>query len=171
MNNNFDTKKLVYAGLFLALGILLPQVFHFIPVGPNAGKMFLPMHIPVLLAGFMVGPMAGLLVGVMSPILSFAFFGMPPVFLLPAMVFELAAYGLVSGILNKNIKSVYLSLTLTLIVGRVVSAVMYVVLINLFGLKMLSMEVFFASLVMGLPGIAIQLVLIPVLVKRIKVNV
>lgn len=166
--SNESTKKLVYAGLFLAIGLLLPQAFHFLPVGPNAGKMFLPMHIPVLLAGFLAGPVVGLAVGVMSPILSSILFSMPPVLILPQMTMELMTYGILAGVLGKRIKNTYVSLILTLIGGRIVNGLMYIVMFNLFGMKMLNVEVFFASIVTGLPGIVIQIILIPILVKRLK---
>ena len=54
MNNMNNTKKVVFSGLLVAMGIALPIMFHSIP---NAGSIFLPMHIPVLLSGF-IGIMA-----------------------------------------------------------------------------------------------------------------
>ncbi|MEG0918908.1 MAG: ECF transporter S component [Anaerovoracaceae bacterium] len=169
MNREMNsTKKIVYAGLFLALGLLLPQAFHFLPVGANAGKIFLPMHIPVLLAGFLAGPVVGLAVGIMSPVLSSILFGMPAVLILPAMAMELMTYGLLAGILGNKINNNYVSLILTLIGGRIVNGIMYIILFNLFGMKMLNAQVFFGSIAMGLPGIIIQIILIPILVKRLK---
>lgn len=48
------TKKMVYSGFLAAVGVILPVIFHLFTQG--AGRIFLPIHIPVLLAGFIVGP-------------------------------------------------------------------------------------------------------------------
>ena len=91
------TRDLTYAALLIALGLLMPQVFHMIG-GQQAGGMFLPMHIPVLMAGLLLGPAYGTAVGVVTPLLSFLISGMPPLAKLPFMVIELAAYGFASGL-------------------------------------------------------------------------
>ncbi len=89
-------RKITYGGLLLAIGIVLPQVFH-LTGGPASGATFLPMHIPVLIAGLLLGPAYGLIVGVVTPFLSFLITGMPVVARLPFMVVELTVYGLVAG--------------------------------------------------------------------------
>ena len=75
----------------LALGVILPQAFHMIP---NAGNIFLPMHIPVLICGFICGPFYGLTVGIITPCLSHIIFSMPPAMMLGQMIVELGVYGL-----------------------------------------------------------------------------
>ena len=89
-------------GLLLALGVLFPQVFHLVG-GPAAGGVWLPMHIPVLLGGFFLGPWRGLALGGITPCLS-AFTGMPPLIRLPFMVCELAAYGFFAGLAIRRLK-------------------------------------------------------------------
>ena len=78
-------KKIAYAGLFIAMGILLPQLFHLSGL-PQSGSIFLPMHIPVLFAGFILGPLYGALIGVLLPIISAILTGMPPAARLPFMI-------------------------------------------------------------------------------------
>ena len=65
---HLSTKKVVYGGLLIAIGLVLPQAFHMF--GSDAGKMFLPMHIPVILSGMLLGPVWGLLAALMIPLLS-----------------------------------------------------------------------------------------------------
>ena len=89
-------KRTVLAALFVALCVVLPIAFHTIP---NAGSVFLPMHIPVLLCGMVCGWPYGLLCGLMGPALSSLLTSMPPAAVLPAMMVECAVYGMVSGIL------------------------------------------------------------------------
>ena len=69
-----NIRNIILGGLFVALGIVIPIAFHAIGAGP----VFLPMHIPVLLAGFTIGPTIGCLVGAVTPILSSLLTGMPP---------------------------------------------------------------------------------------------
>ena len=93
------TKKMVYAGVLLAVGILLPFLTAQIP---SLGSRMLPMHIPVLLAGFICGWPYGLVIGFILPLFRSVLFGMPPMFPTAlAMAFELAVYGAVTGILYK----------------------------------------------------------------------
>lgn len=91
-----NTKKLVYSALFLALALVLPFLTGQIQ---TFGQMLAPMHLPVLLCGFLCGPVWGLAVGAVAPLLRSMMFGMPPMFpTAVAMAFELAAYGLFSGL-------------------------------------------------------------------------
>lgn len=107
--------------MMLAVGILLPMAFHMIP---NGGNIFAPMHLPVFCVGFLCGPYYGALIGLVCPLLSSLFTGMPAVGYLPNMMVELFVYGTVSGILFRVIKTkkflldVYLSLILSMLVGR-----------------------------------------------------
>ena len=95
------TRKLVMAAMCAALGVVLPQAFHMVP---NAGSVLLPMHIPVLLCGLACGWPYGLACGILAPLLSSLLTGMPPAAYLPSMLCELAAYGLVSGLMSQFIR-------------------------------------------------------------------
>lgn len=161
-----NIQKMVETALCIALGLALPQALHSIP---GAGSIFLPMHIPVLLCGLLCGWSWGLACGVVTPVLSSLIFGMPPVAYLPGMVLELAIYGLVAGILYYKLKlNLYVSLLLSMLVGRVAYGLMQSV-IFLTGGSEYSFAIFFNSLfVKGLPGIVIQIVLIPVLVMALQ---
>ena len=92
---NSITKKLVSCALCIALGVLLPIAFHVIP---NAGSVFLPMHIPVLICGLFCGAPYGLACGIITPFISSVMTGMPPAMMLPKMIIELGVYGLVAGL-------------------------------------------------------------------------
>ena len=97
MTRRFPVRTLTTTGLLLAVGLLLPMVFHSL-FGAEGGKMFLPMHYAVLLGGLLLGPVAGAFLGIATPVLSTLMTGMPPVAILPPMVVELAVYGLVAGV-------------------------------------------------------------------------
>jgi len=93
-----NIKKMVGTALFIAIGIALPLAFHSIP---NAGRAFLPMHIPILLCGLICGFPWGLACGIVTPLLSSLLTGMPMAAMLPSMLCELAVYGLVSSLLMR----------------------------------------------------------------------
>ena len=91
--------KLTLSAMFLALALVLPFLTG--QIQPLSKKLC-PMHIPILLCGFFCGPWYGLAIGFIAPLLRFLCFGMPVI--IPAgiaMSFELAAYGLVSGLLYR----------------------------------------------------------------------
>lgn len=165
-----STKKIVYAGLFLALGLLLPFLTAQIP---SLGNMMLPLHIPVLLVGFICGWPYGLIIGFILPLLRSMLFGMPPMFPTAlAMAFELAVYGVVIGILykvlpKKNI-SIYISLIISMICGRIVWGIVSFALYGLAG-SAFTWEIFMAgAFVNAIPGIIIQIIIIPIIVMALK---
>lgn len=162
-------KRLVFAGLCVALCVVLPLAFHAVA---NAGQIFLPMHIPVLLCGLICGWPYGLACGALGPLLSSLVSGMPPAAILPGMVFELAAYGLVSGLMMQWVRTgrsfwdILLALVTAMLAGRALSGLMNALLFrvgNYSGAIWVS-----ASFVTALPGIAIQLVFIPLIVLALE---
>lgn len=162
-NNKHTIYQIVLAGLFVAMGILLPQVFHMIP---NFGQIFLPMHIPVLLCGIICGWKLGGVAGFLVPVLTSIFTGMPPMPVVIWMTFELIAYGIIAGLLAKQqtLKSTYAALIGAMIGGRIVLAISQLAILG-FGGKAMPMTVFLTgAFVTALPGILIQLILIPLIV-------
>lgn len=163
------TKKLVITALCIALGVVLPFAFHSIP---NAGSVMLPMHIPVLLSGLLCGPLYGLAAGLLTPLLSSLITGMPPVAYLPSMLCELAVYGLVAGLLihfiktKSSIANIYIALIGAMMCGRLVYGLLNAVI---FRAGEYSMVVWLTSaFVTSLPGIIIQLVVIPLIVIALR---
>lgn len=160
------TKQLVLAGFFMALGLLLPFLTAQVPA---LGARFLPMHIPVLLCGFVLGGPLGLLVGLTTPLLRSLLFGMPPMFpTAAAMAFELAAYGLIAGWVYARTSSVFPALISAMLGGRVVWGVVSFILYGLSG-STFGWQVFAAgAFINALPGIIFQLIAIPLLVLGLQ---
>ena len=163
------TRQLVLTALFTAIGVVLPQAFHAIP---NAGSIFLPMHIPVLVAGFAVGPLFGAICGFLTPLLSHLIFGMPPAMMLGQMLCELTVYGLLTGLLNRFVTNKnalvknYIVLIGAMLGGRLIYGVLNALI---FRAGSYSLQAWVsAAFVTALPGIVIQLVLIPILVERLQ---
>jgi niacin transporter len=157
------TTELIYSGLFVAFGLILPQLFHLFG---GTGPIFLPMHIPVLLAGFFLGARSGLLVGLLTPILSSLTTGMPAIPILYFMMFELMTYGFLAGYLYRTRKlNIIVSLLLAMVGGRAVLAVSVFALQALLGLKLSPKGYLTGALTTGVPGMVIQVVLIPVVVR------
>ena len=165
----YSVKKLVYSAMCLALCLVLPFLTGQIP---EVGSMLLPMHIPVLLSGFLCGGGWGAAVGFTAPLLRHLIFSMPPMPGCISMAFELAAYGLVTGLLYKwlgrGIKSIYGSLLCAMVAGRLVWGVAQMAIMGLSG-GSFPLSTFVAGAVTSaIPGIVLQLVLLPVLVKALE---
>lgn len=161
---------MVVAALMLALAYLLPNFTGNIP---QIGSMLLPMHLPVLLCGFLCGGPWGAAVGFVAPLLRSALVGMPPMFpTAVSMAFELAAYGFVSGFLYrrlpKNLGGIYASLIGAMLCGRVVWGVVRA-LLTLAGNNSFTFSAFLAgAFTTAIPGIVLQLVAIPVVVVALQ---
>lgn len=163
------TRKLAYTGLCIAIGLILPQFIKFIPVS-NPGAIILPMHIPVLLCGLISGPIYGVAAGAILPLLASALTGRPVIFPTGiSMVFELAAYGGLAGLLYRFTKGkIYFALIGAMIGGRIVMGMANTVLYS-FTDTAYGMELFiFASFVTALPGIIIQIILIPAIIYTLR---
>lgn len=167
---NSRIKKLVIAGVCLALGMILP----FITGGiPKVGNALSPMHIPVLLAGFLCGFPYGIIVGFISPLLRYVIFGMPPIFPIgTAMAFELAVYGGVAGILyqvlpKKNLY-IYVSLITAMLAGRIVWGGVMFIIAPLANITFTFKAFLNGAFIVAVPGIIVHILLIPAIVIALK---
>ncbi|MDR2686421.1 MAG: ECF transporter S component [Oscillospiraceae bacterium] len=165
------TKSLAYTALLLALGLALPRALHVF--GQNAGQMFLPLHLPVLVAGLALGAVPGAVLGAVLPPLSFAFSGMPPPPLLWFMTAELLVYGLTAGLYYKKLRPphtvrlpLWAALPLAQVSGRAAEALL-LLLGGLFHLNVPPAMTVVTAVAAGLPGIAAQWALAPLLVKAL----
>ncbi|MCL2079845.1 MAG: ECF transporter S component [Oscillospiraceae bacterium] len=180
MNNSsrkVNAKHLTAAALCLTLCMVLPLL-----TGQNQslGSVLSLMHIPVLLCGYLTGPLYATIVGLAAPILRLLIFGSPPPFMAVTMCFELAVYGALAGALYrafpKKIAYIYVSLILSMFIGRFVwgLATWQLVSTGLFdgqpmAMQQFSWEIFIsAAFVTALPGIILHIVLIPILVLALR---
>lgn len=172
---NVALARLLYSSMFLALGLLLPiltaQIKPF-------GAALSPMHLPILLCGFICGPTWGMAVGAVTPILRSMMFGAPSP-LVPtalAMAFELAAYGFIAGILykklQKNIFLTYLALLTAMVGGRLVwGLVMFVLIFAGYEAGEIGFSLIWTRTVLNcIPGIILQLVAIPPVITVLRKN-
>lgn len=155
------TKNLVLAGLFIALGVILPLPFHLL--GSAVGKVLLPMHYSTYFSGFILGPSYGFAVGSLTPIISHLVIGMPPMQppVLPYMVIEMAVYGVVIGLVARRTKNIFIPLISAMLVGRLVMLAALYLLIPAFKLPVPPLVYFKAGLVASLPGMVLQIILLP----------
>ena len=176
MNGTNATKKsksmrdLTASGVCLALCLLLPFLTGQIP---QFGAALAPMHIPVLLCGFICGPYYAVVIGAVAPLLRFMLFGMPP--LMPtgaAMCFELAVYGLVSGLLYKALPKktvfIYVSLVIAMLLGRIGWGVARVLLTGVANVPF-SWQLFISgAFINAIPGIIVHIAIIPLIVMALR---
>ena len=174
MNKNENLKhkkifKMILAAMFLALSYVMP---FFTGQIPEIGAMLCPLHIPVLLCGFICGWPWGLLVGFIAPLFRSVTLGMPPLFPKAiCMAFELAAYGAVSGlmyrILPRRKPFIYCSLLIAMIIGRLVWGMAMYVCMGINGGGFTFAAFVSGAVVNAIPGIIVQIVVIPVIVMMV----
>ena len=166
--NKSKIKKITISAMFLSLGMVLPFLTGQIK---EIGDTLLPMHIPVMLCGLICGAKYGVILGLILPLLRATAVGMPPIY--PNAVWmsaELATYGFVIGFLylsffKKQLWWLYCSLVISMISGRIVWGITKAVLLGVAG-KAFTYQAFIAGgITDALPGIVLQLILIPVIIK------
>ena len=159
-------QNLVTAAMLMGVGIVLPI---FTGQIPQIGNMLLPMHLPVLICGLICGWQYGGIIGFLLPLLRY----MPPMPNGIAMAFELAAYGAIAGFLYNRSKwqcivSLYRSLLIAMIGGRVVWGAVRVLMLGMGG-SSFSWQMFMAGAFLNaIPGIILQLVFIPALMVALN---
>ena len=166
---HFSIRNMVLAAMCLALCLVLPFLTGQIP---EIGSKLSPMHIPVLLCGFICGPVFGAIVGFIAPLLRFVIFGMPPFPMCVPMAFELCTYGLVSGLVwkagRKTTAHIYRALLVAMIAGRIVWGIVTAILLGM-GESPFTWAAFWAGgFANAVPGIVLQLILIPLLVFALR---
>lgn len=171
-SKGFSARTVATAALVCALSVLLPQIFHLVG-GKPLGNAFLPMHLPVLLGGYLLNPAAAAICGVLSPILSFLLTGMPPIPRLFFMILELGAYGFFTSLFAHKCRlPVFLSLPLAMLAGRAVYFLSLVFALNILHLEISGMPSAVAALLSavtaGIPGIILQLVAVPALLMALR---
>ena len=148
-NNNITVRTVVFAAAFLALALMLPFLTGQIP---QIGSMLSPMHIPVLLCGFVCG------------------WPWYPTAL--CMAFELAAYGAVAGLmyraLPKKKSNIYVALITAMIAGRLVWGAARFLCTGLDPSKFGFAAFWAGAFTQAIPGIILHIILIPLLVMALE---
>ncbi len=168
--NKLSVRYLALSGLFLALGLVMPFLTAQIP---EIGSRLLPMHIPVLLCGFICGWPYGLIVGLIVPVFRSVLFGMPPMFPTAAvMAFELAAYGFATGFLYRLLPRknafIYATLIISMILGRVIWGIASTFFYGISGSAFTWKAFMAGAFINAIPGIVIQIVLIPIIIIALR---
>ena len=165
-------KTLIAAGV-VALAVLLPQLVHLIAGAPG-GVQWLPMYLPVLLGGCLLGWRWGLGVGILSPLVSFALTSlagnaMPAASRLPYMMAELAVFAAVSGLFSKKIAENGWMAFPAVLLGQVSGRLFFLALAAIFqGVSPLSAAAVWSQIQTGLLGMVLQAVLVPLLVMGLR---
>ena len=168
---NDEIKKLILSAIFLAIGFVLPMFFGQIPA---IGQVLLPMHIPVFLCGIICDWKYGAIIGFILPLIRSLIFSVPVLYPTAiAVAFEMAVYGLISGLVykfftKKTLLSIYVALIFAMVIGRIIRFIAESTLLGFQG-KTLVLKAFFANVIIsGIPGIMLHLVLIPLVITTLK---
>lgn len=155
----------------VVLAVALPQLFHLMGAvsgfDTSLGEAFLPMHLPIMLAGLLAGPYSAALAGAAAPLLSFLLSGMPGAVLLPFMCIELCVYGLSSGLLRSAKMPVISKVLISQTAGRAVRAAAIVIGANFCG-SAINVSIIWTSISAGIFGLALQWTLIPLIMNNVQ---
>lgn len=171
-STKITVKSLISVGI-VALAVLLPQLVHLV-AGASGGVQWLPMYLPVLLGGCLLGWKWGLGVGVLSPLVSFAITSlagnaMPAAGRLPYMMAELAAFAAVSGLFSKRIAANGWMAFPAVLLAQVSGRAVFLALAAVFqGVSALSAAAVWSQIQAGLLGMVLQAVLVPVIVIGLR---
>ena len=171
-STKITVKSLISVGI-VALAVLLPQLVHLIAGAPG-GVQWLPMYLPVLLGGCLLGWRWGLGVGVLSPLVSFALTSlasnaMPAASRLPYMMAELAVFAAVSGLFSKKIAENGWMAFPAVLLAQVSGRAVFLALAAVFqGVSALSAAAVWSQIQAGLLGMVLQAVLVPVIVMGLR---
>ncbi len=157
------TQKITLSAMFVSLGVLFPLLFH----AAGLGAVFLPMYWPAAAAGFFLPPLFCVLVGVVTPGLSFLLTGMPPPPILQMMVFELAVLAVTISLAHGRAgMPAFVVLLLGLLTSRIVLFAAAGSLGSFLGIPPRFAS--FAYVARGLPGVLAMLAFVPILVGRLN---
>lgn len=171
MKNHKKLLRMVLAAFFLALAYVMPFLTGQIP---EVGSMLCPMHLPILLCGFVCGWPWGLIVGLVAPVFrSLLTGGFPPMFpTAVCMAFELATYGAIAGLMHKILPkkkiSIYCSLVIAMLLGRLVWGVAMMICMGASGGTFTLAAFLAGAITNAIPGIIVQLILVPILVVLVE---
>lgn len=161
-------KSAVSAGLVM-LAVALPQLVHLF-AGAQGGAKFLPMYLPIILGGCVLGSNWGLAVAMLSPVVSFIVTSasgeaMPSFERLPFMMAELAVFAFVCGLFSKKIEENSLMAFPAVILSQLCGRAFFVLLAAVFnGFTPITLSAALSQVKSGIPGLAIQAVVVPITV-------
>lgn len=173
VRTRITVKSLVAVGV-VALAVLLPQLVH-LAAGASGGVRWLPMYLPVLLGGCLLGTWWGLGVGLVSPLASFAITSamgsaMPAAARLPFMMAELAVFAAVSGLFSKKIAEngwmAFPAVLLAAVSGRAFFLLLAVIFQNV---APFTPAMIWSQIQTGLLGLVLQAVLVPFIAMGLRV--
>ncbi len=165
-------KALISAGI-VALAVLLPQLAH-LALGEQAGMRFLPMYLPVLLGGCLLGWQWGLGIGLLSPLVSYLITAaagspMPALARLPFMMAELAVFAVVCGVFSDKIAKNGLMAFPAVLLAQLGGRSVFLLSAAAFsGVSPLNAAMVWSQIQTGFAGLLIQAVLAPVIIIGLK---
>lgn len=167
------TVKSLIGAFIVLLAVALPQFVHLI-CGASGGVEWLPMYLPVLIGGCLLGAPYGIAIGLISPVASFLFTSaflspMPALARLPFMMCELAVFGAISGLFTKKIAQnglfAFPAVLLAELCGRGIFIALVAILQNV---TTLSLNMVLAQVRTGLVGLFAQAILVPAIVMALR---
>lgn len=142
-----DYRTYLFAIIFAAGNIILPQMAHFAPQG---GLVLLPIYFFTLIAAYKYGLMAGLLTAILSPLANNMLFGMPPVATLPIILTKSVLLAVAAALAAHYFNKVsVLALVLVVLAYQLVGTMVEWAMVKDFWIAVQDFRI-------GLPGMLLQ---------------
>ena len=145
--NYSNVKTYLFALLFVAGNIALPQLCHLVPFG---GPTLLPLYFFTLIASYKYGFRVGLLTAILSPVINHLLFAMPAAAVLPAILIKSTLLAGTAAIAARTVKSVSLLAVLGVVLSyQIIGTAFEWILVGDFYVAAQDFR-------MGIPGMLIQ---------------
>lgn len=143
-----ESRTYLFALLFIAGNILLPQLCHLLPGG---GLTWLPIYFFTLIAAYKYGLRVGLLTAILSPLINSLAFGMPAAAVLPIIMIKSSILAIAAAYAAHNFKQISLLL--------VIAVVLFYQVIGIMVEWIMVKDIFVAlqDFQIGIPGILFQM--------------
>ena len=157
---NYDeAKTYLWATVFVACNLMLPQLFHLIPQG---GVIFSPLSLVILAGAYKFGWKTGLLAALASPLVNHAITGLPAWEVLPVMTLKLAVLAMVAGLAAQRFKTVNLPLLIgVILVSKAIGCLGELILTG-------GIAATIADFTIGWPGLLLQVFGAWLILKYVK---
>jgi len=143
------SKTYIFAAIFILGNLLLPRLTHTVPMG---GLTFLPIYFFTLIAAYKYGLKVGLLTAILSPVVNYLIFGMPPLAVLPIILIKSSLLAVAAAIIAQRTQVVsMLNLLLVVMFYQVIGTTIEWMIVGDFWVAVQDFRI-------GLPGMLIQII-------------
>lgn len=165
--------KTIISLTIILTAVGLPQLAH-LTMGAQSGIKYLPMYLPVIIGGAIMGTAWGLGIGILAPVVSFLITSaisnpMPALARLPFMIAELGVFALVTGTFSKLVYKKPWTAFIAVLTAEIIGRSVFIGLIAIFAkYTPFSVPMIWVQIKTGFIGLALQALIAPLVIIGIR---